>query len=101
MGLAPFYGNQVDVIDADLIALPVTKVKKQLWDEETQTFIPRVFVRYRCDNAAQYDNGHDWLKGIYGPGKLYADWWAGPRHHEIWMDEKIYTFWRLRLGYES
>lgn len=92
-------GTTIEIIEA----VPTNysfSVKKQFWDDTTQTFVPVVLCKYHVSHFHYNDNAAiAWLEKTYGkPGVFkngrYWDFSKGGNY--IVMDEKIYTWFNLK-----
>lgn len=89
------FRQQIEYIDADEVVLP-PPTKKQVWDEETKTFVPMTLYKQKIGN------GHDeitWLGQTYGQPGVYKNgrYWDYSRAAGfIVMDEKVYTWYQMK-----
>ena len=89
------FRQQIEYIDASEIVLP-PPVKKQVWDEETQTFIPMTL--YKRNGIPNHDE-LAWLQETYGRQGVYKNgryWDYSRAANFIVMDEKVYTWYSMK-----
>lgn len=71
-------------------------VKKQIWDQETQTFVPMALYRHI---GRLSDDQESWLFNSFGcPGVYKKDryWNVSVAGNYIVMDEKIYMWFQMK-----
>lgn len=87
---------QVEYVDLEVTLPP--PVKKQVWDDVTQSFVPMILYRHKG-----VPNGEKlrWLKETYGHSGTYKNgqYWDYSRTGDfIVMDEKVYTWYQIKWG---
>ncbi len=89
--------QMIEYIDVNEVVLP-PPVKKQVWDSETQTFVPMTLYRHRgVINEAQ----EDWLCKTFGPIGVYKNgrFWDYSRGGDFTiMDERVYVWYQMKWG---
>jgi len=89
--------NQQIIYEELKPALPAP-VKKQIWDQETQTFIPTtLYKRMGLPKPGQLE----WLRKTYGHEGVYKKgqfWEFSMAGNYIVMDEKIYMWFQMKWG---
>jgi hypothetical protein len=88
------WAQKIEYVDADVM-LP-SLVKKQLWNPDTQEFVP--VAMYRLQSVL--DNKKlDWLKKTYGQPGVYKNgtfWNYSKSGNYTVMDEKVYMWYQMR-----
>ena len=72
-------------------------VNKKIWNKETQEFEPRVFIRVNC-TASQLRSEAEWMTKQFGPPEYQGSWWVQELTNDMWMADKLATFWYLKNG---
>lgn len=90
--------NIVDYADEEPVRQRI--VNKQVWDQETQKFTPKTFIRMYC-TTRQREDAERWLRKHYGPPTYQGMWWSMHTSNEVWMNDALYTFWQLKYGNKS
>ena len=86
----------IDYVDAEVILPP--PVKKQVWDPDTQSFVPMTLYK-RTQIPGQREL--DWLHETYGYRGVYKNgcyWNYSRAGNFIVMDEKVYTWFQMKWG---
>ena len=75
-------------------------VKKQIWNDQTQKFEPRVFTRW--DRGDMLKQDIEFLQNSYGPASQQGMWWIDDRgtrsQRFLWISDSAATFWALKFG---
>ena len=74
-----------------------TIVNKKIWNDATQEFEPRVFIRVNC-SSAELRKETQWMVEQFGPPKYQGKWWATELTNDMWMSDSLATFWYLKHG---
>ena len=86
----------IEYIDAEVTLPP--PVKKQVWDTETQSFVPMtLYKRQGVPNGEKMR----WLVKTYGQPGVYKNgqfWDYSRAGNFIVMDEKVYTWYQMKWG---
>lgn len=88
------WSYQVEYVDAEP-CLPAP-VKKQIWDPETQTFLPMTLYRQQCTPSTEQ---MDWLIKTYGYPGTYKNgyyWDYSMAGNFTIMDEKVYMWYKMK-----
>ena len=88
------FKQAIEYIDVEVTLPP--PIKKQVWDEETQTFIPMTL--YKRNGIPNHDE-LDWLQATYGRQGVYKNgryWDYSRAANFIVMDEKVYTWYSMK-----
>lgn len=86
----------IDYVDAEVILPP--PVKKQVWDPDTQSFVPMTLYKRTWIPGQQE---LDWLQKTYGYRGVYKNgqyWNYSRAGNFIVMDEKVYTWFQMKWG---
>ena len=86
----------IDYVDAEVILPP--PVKKQVWDPDTQSFVPMTLYKRTWIPGQQE---LDWLHETYGYRGVYKNgryWDYSRAGNFIVMDEKVYTWFQMKWG---
>lgn len=87
---------KIEYIDAEVTLPP--PVKKQVWDEDSQTFVPMTLYRR---NHVLSNEEHGWLCKTYGRPGVYKNgrYWATSNSGTwIVMDEKVFMWFEMKWG---
>jgi hypothetical protein len=88
----------IEYIDVEVTLPP--PVKKQVWDEDTKSFVPMtLYRRIGIPNQEKLD----WLYKTYGHQGIYKQgrFWDYSRAGNFTvMDEKVYTWYQMKWGNE-
>lgn len=78
----------------------VTKIRKQMWNQARQEFVPVHLYRTDFDyytTGQKYRQVQQWLQDNYGPSQQHdSDRYWGEIFNGIVMCEKVYLFYRIR-----
>lgn len=74
-----------------------TVVNKKIWNADTQEFEPRVFIRINC-TASELRREAEWMTKQFGPPEYQGSWWVQELTNNMWMGDKLATFWYLKHG---
>ena len=86
--------NIIETVEYD--PSKVIKVKKQIWDVATQTFVPRIYIRYYRSTQTQFDQDAELLEKAYGAPSQHGMWWTDRLQRYVWLAESAETFWTLK-----
>lgn len=81
---------------ADVEVTPPPPVKKQVWDEVTQSFVPMTLFKR---NGVPNQEKLDWLCKTYGRPGVYKDgrYWNYSRAGNFTvMDERVYMWYQMK-----
>lgn len=84
----------IEYIDVEVTLPP--PVRKQVWDAETQTFVPMTLYRLKGTPSTEE---MDWLIDTYGHQKVYKKgrYWDYSRAGDFTvMDEKVYMWYQMK-----
>lgn len=84
----------IEYVDAEVTLPP--PVKKQIWDEETKTFVSMTLHKQKGTPSTEQ---MDWLIGTYGYPGIYKNgcYWEYSRAGDFTiMDEKVYTWYQMK-----
>lgn len=88
--------QQIEYVDVTVTLPP--PVKKQVWDPDTQSFVPMaLYKRTRILSNAEID----WFRKTYGLEGVYKNgqfWDYSRAGNFIIMDEKVYTWFQMKWG---
>lgn len=90
------WAQKIEYLDAEVTLPP--PVKKQVWDPETQSFVPMTL--YKRQGVPSQEK-LDWLYNTYGPDGVYKDgkFWEYTRAGNFTvMDQKVYTWYQMKWG---
>lgn len=82
--------------EVDLEPSHIVRVKKQVWNDDTQQFDRRDYVRIHCESQSQFNTLQAWLADQYGDPRVQGHWWVAPFGREVWMSDALATFWTLK-----
>ena len=88
--------QQIEYVDLEVTLPP--PVKKQVWDSETQSFVPMTLYRR---NHVLSNLETDWLRKTYGLESVYKNgqyWDYSRAGNFIVMDEQVYTWFQMKWG---
>jgi hypothetical protein len=88
--------QQIEYVDVEVTLPP--PVKKQVWDAETQSFVPMTLYKR---NGVPDQEKLDWLYKTYGPDGVYKNgryWDYSRAGNFIVMDERVYTWFQTKWG---
>lgn len=86
----------VEYVDAEITLPP--PVKKQIWDTDTQSFVPVTLCKR---NHVLSNEETDWLRKTYGPEGVYKNgqfWDYSRAGNFILMDDKVYVWYQMKWG---
>lgn len=86
----------IEYVDVEVVLPP--PVKKQVWDSETQSFVPMTLYKR---NHVLSNAEADWLRKTYGLDGNYKNgryWNYSRAGNFIVMDEKVYTWFQMKWG---
>lgn len=86
--------QQIEYIDVEVTLPP--PVKKQVWDEDTKSFVPMTL--YRRKGIPNQDE-LKWLHETYGYQGVYKNgryWDYSRAGNFLVMDEKVYTWYSMK-----
>lgn len=86
--------QQIEYVDVEVTLPP--PVKKQVWDEDTQTFVSMTL--YRRKGIPNHDE-LEWLQNTYGYQGTYKNgqyWDYSKAGNFLVMDEKVYTWYSMK-----
>ena len=90
------WAQQVEYVE--VVPAKPAPVKKQVWDSETQRFVPMTLHRHMgSSDIAQLD----WLQQTYGQAGVYKNgrfWDYSRAGNYIVMDEKVYAWFQMKWG---
>ena len=90
------WDQQIEYVNVEVTLPP--PVKKQVWDKETQTFVPMTLYRRKgILNKTQYD----WMYDTFGCEGVYKNgrYWDFSRAGDFTvMDEKVYVWYQMKWG---
>lgn len=90
------WAQKIEYVDAEVTLPP--PVKKQVWDEDEQAFMPITLYKR---NGIPNQEKLDWLCKTYGPDGVYKNgrFWEYTRagNYTI-MDEQVYTWYQMKWG---
>jgi len=90
------WSQKIEYVEA--VAAPPPLVKKQIWDDSTQSFVP--ITMYRQQGVLNNEK-LDWLEKTYGQPGVYKNgkFWDYSRSGNFTvMDEKVYTWYQMKWG---
>jgi hypothetical protein len=88
--------QKIDYVDVEVVLPP--PVKKQVWDPDTQSFVPMTLYRRQ---GIPNNKELDWLHETYGQPGVYKQglfWDYTNAGNFIVMDEKVYTWYSMKWG---
>ena len=88
--------EQITYTEVEVVLPP--PVKKQVWDRETQSFVPMTL--YRCTGVPTLDK-LNWLSNTFGVEGTYKNgqfWDYSLAGNFMVMDEKVYTWYQMKWG---
>lgn len=86
--------QKIEYVDAEVVLPP--PVKKQVWDEETQSFQPMTLYKRK---GIPENKELDWLSKTYGMPGIYKNgryWEYSKAGNFIVMDEKVYVWYQMK-----
>jgi zona occludens toxin (predicted ATPase) len=86
--------QKIEYVDAEVV-LP-TPVKKQVWDPDTQSFVPMTLYKR---NHVLSNEETDWLRKTYGLDGVYKNgryWDYSRAGNFIVMDEKVFMWFEMK-----
>lgn len=89
--------HEIEYIDADKVVLP-PPVKKQVWDQETETFVPMTLYRKK---GVLTETEEKWMFDIFGREGVYKNgrFWDYSRGGDFTiMDERVYVWYQMKWG---
>jgi len=84
----------IEYIDVEVTLPP--PVKKQVWDEDTKSFVPMTLYRRK---GIPNHNELEWLQETYGYQGVYKNgryWDYSRAGNFLVMDEKVYTWYSMK-----
>lgn len=90
------FGQKIEYIDIEVT--PPPPVKKQVWDNDTKTFIPMTLHKSK---GIPTSDQIQWLKETYGYPGVYKNgrfWQYSIGGDFTIMDEKVYTWYQMKWG---
>jgi len=72
-------------------------VNKKIWNDDTQQFEPRVFIRIHC-TSAELRTQKEWMTAQFGEARYQGSWWYQELTNDLWMADSLATFWYLKNG---
>ena len=72
-------------------------VNKKIWNDQTQEFEPRVFMRVRV-GSSELQKQVEWMTEQFGPSRYQGSWWVIELTNDLWMSDSLATFWYLKHG---
>jgi hypothetical protein len=88
--------QKIEYVDAE-VTTPAP-VRKQVWDNKTQTFVPMTLYKR---NHVLSNAETDWLRKTYGFEGMYKNgryWDYSRAGNFIVMYEKVYTWFQMKWG---
>ena len=89
--------QQIEYTEVSDIALP-PPVKKQVWDEDTQSFMPMTLYKHK---GLISNNAEEWMYKTFGRPGVYKDgrFWDFSRAGDFTlMDEKVFMWFQMKWG---
>ena len=86
--------QKIDYVDVAFSLPP--PVKKQVWDSESQTFVPMTLYRHIGFLSKEQQ---DWMYDSFGPSGVYKNgqfWDVTRAGGYMLMDERVYTWFALK-----
>lgn len=84
----------IECVDVEVTLPP--PVKKQVWDETTESFVPMTLYKRKVMPSQEI---LDWLQKTYGYQGVYENgryWDYSKAGNFIVMDEKVYTWFEMK-----
>ncbi len=91
------YASAIKVDWDDAPVGRATVVNKKIWNDKTQEFEPRVFIRVFC-TPAELRRESEWMQQQFGPPEYQGKWWVTELTNDMWMSDSLATFWYLKNG---
>ncbi len=88
--------QQIEYVDVKVVLPP--PVKKQVWDSETETFVPMMLYRHR---GVINETQEDWMRNTFGREGVYKKgrFWDYSRSGDFTiMDERVYVWYQMKWG---
>jgi hypothetical protein len=88
--------QKIEYIDVE--AVPPPPVKKQVWDNETQSFVPMTLHKMKGWPGMEAEN---WLLKSFGHPGTYKNgtyWDYSKAGNFTVMDEKVYVWYQMKWG---
>lgn len=88
--------QKIEYIDAEVVPQP--PVKKQVWNNETQSFVPMTLHKMKGWPGTEAEN---WLLKNFGHPGTYKNgtYWDYSRAGNFTvMDEKVYVWYQMKWG---
>jgi hypothetical protein len=88
------WSQKIEYVDVEVTLPP--PVKKQIWDQATQTFVPMTLYRHR---GILTETQEDWMRKTFGCEGVYKNgrFWDYSRGGDFTiMDEKVYTWFKMK-----
>lgn len=95
MGWQQFTDEKIEYV---VVEPKLTPVKKQVWDNNTKTFIPMTLHKSK---GIPTSDQIQWLKETYGYPGVYKNgrfWQYSVGGDFTVMDEKVYTWYQMKWG---
>ena len=90
------FGQKIEYVDIEVTLPP--PVKKQVWDPDTQSFVPMTLYRR---SGVPSNEKLLWLHETYGHQGVYKQgrfWDYTKAGNFTVMDEKVYTWYQMKWG---
>jgi hypothetical protein len=91
------YTSNIRVDWADAPVGRATVVNKKIWNDATQQFESRVFIRIHC-TSAELRTQKEWMTTQFGEARYQGSWWYQELTNDLWMADSLATFWYLKNG---